>query len=365
MNKKKKSVIWIIGMIILLISCKEKPPVTTIHVELKDLNIDSVAYYVSRDGIGAYPIWGWNRIGLDSLGSAVIKIENPVLNLILIQPATSGFSRTASLFILPGDKYTVTLSTSDSIPLVIIGKDAKVQLFLNDFDYRFRRKYQTGHGDFDQLYSDTDPETILDHFELRMQPDLQKLEAIGKPGDINEIRYKAIIDHVTFTYLKELLSILRQRSYQRETSSLGHYQHVISYPVNIREKAYQDLLAELFKMYPYNLKYFMVNQNYIELLDSYLWYKSLGDSLPVSSQDEELIVAEKYLEPALYELCFASEFGKVSLKEPFSAVERRYDQFKRRFPDSKYLPGINKLLPRLHEIYSRYSPPDISPDTVR
>jgi len=363
MNKNKiLLLISIICLVFIFNSCGEKSNITTIRIEVNNLETDTIHYYLTKEGISAYPLMQWNSISLDSNMNAVIEIESPELNSILIIQDSKEFMKSAFLLIMPGEDYSVKFNPLDSVPLGIGGKYDKGQQFLTDFYNNFNSRYETEIDYFGLIFSDTIPESIINNFETHKGIELDKLEIIYKNKDIDKIRYEIIKDKINYSYLNDLLSRIFRKSRMREIDTLKNYNNAIAYPINIMQSDFQEMLADLFYKYPYDQEYLKLKYDLSDFLFYYLWFKSLNDSSFLSDRDEELKVAEKYLDPFLFELYFASQFGKLSLKEPFEANEMRYDNFKTRYPNSIYLPGIDDLIPRLRSVYYQYYPPEVSAD---
>jgi len=342
-------------------SCVQKTNVTTIQVEVKNIETDTISYYLTKDGIGAYPLWQWNYVGLDSSMNAVIEIENPCLNSILIMPHSSDFRKSAFLLIQPGDYYSVLFDPSDSIQVKINGNYDDGQQFITDF-YYFNTRFETEKEYIGQLYSDTIPESISENFILIKSPHIEKVESIYKNKGIDKRRCEAIRTLINYSYLDNMLSVLFRKSLLKEIDTLEYYNNAVAYPVNLMQNDFQKLLSDLFNEFPNNREYINLYFDLRQHLYYYIWYKSLNDSLSIHDRTEELQLAEKYLDPFLFELYFASQFTILSMKESFEAVEMRLETFKTRYPNSRYLPGIEYIMPFLKQRYYMYYPPEVSSD---
>jgi thiol-disulfide isomerase/thioredoxin len=84
-----------------------------------------------------------------------------------------------------------------------------------------------------------------------------------------------------------------------------------------------------------------------------------------------LHTAEVYLDPYYYQIFFNNYLHAFTLSEPFDSVEARFERFKNLFPESPYIPQLEKDIPRMKKLYERYRPPAVSarkedlPDSVR
>jgi len=345
-------------------SCVQKTNVTTIQVEVNNIEADTINYYLTKDGIGAYPLWQWNYVGLDSSMNAVIEIENPCLNSILIMTHSRNFGKSAFLLILPGDCYSVTLDPSDSIQVKINGNYDEGQQFITDFYNYFNTstRYETENEYIGHLYSDTIPESIMVNFYKNKSPHIEKIESIYQNKGIDKKRCEAIRTLINYSYLDNMLSVLFRKSLLKEIDTLEYYNNAVAYPVNLMQNDFQKLLSDLFNEFPNNREYINLYFDLRQHLYYYIWYKSLNDSLSIHDRTEELQLAEKYLDPFLFELYFASQFTILSMKESFEAVEMRLETFKTRYPNSRYLPGIEYIMPFLKQPYYMYYPPEVSSD---
>jgi len=361
---KKNKILLLISFICLSFifnGCVQKSNTTTIKLEVKNFEADSIIYTVSKDGIGSH-IWLPNSVSIDSNMNAVIEIENPELNSISIWLYSREFKKSAFLFIMPGEEISVTFDLTDTVLITTGGKYEKGLQFITDFENNRMSRHETDKDYFGLLFSDTIPESIKENFENHKGIELDKLETIYENKEIDNIRYKAIKDHINYSYLNELLSTIYRKSFMKEIDTLEYYNNAIAYPINIMQNAFQEMLADLFQKYPVDQEYPKLEGNLSGNLFYYLWYQSLDDPLFLKDRDEELKIAEKHLDPFLFEIYFASQFLKISAKEPFEATEMRYEAFKARYPNSMSLPGIDFMLPRLQSIYYQYYPPDVSAD---
>lgn len=364
-RKRFVQIVFVLSLVIIFSSCR-KTNITTINVEVRNIDADSLCYYISKDGISAYSLWQWSEIALDSNKKASIEIETPELNSILLDllPSSPEFRNQASLFIKGGEEYSVKFDTSDSVSVRIGGEYCKGQQFLTDYRNAYYFDYDKIINFCGLIYSDTLPESILDHFFKQKESDLNELETIYKNKGIDKDRYKAIESHIDISRLNQLFSLIAQKARMKKIDTMEYYNNAIAYPVDNKSSDFRKMYAQLFNEYPYDKEYFKLDFSYQDYLNSYLWFKSLDDSLSMSDSTEELLIAEKYLDPFLFELYFALKLCRVSLKEPFEAVEMRYDNFKSKFPESDYIEGIEKMIPRLRSIYHQFYPPDISSDSV-
>lgn len=358
--KNLNNLIWITGLLLLLFSAckKEQPREAEIRVRLEELDADSVAWYASRNGVMAYPLWEWQRTPTGLSGEAIIRVACSGLNQIMIQPALQGKQRTVFLYILPGDLYTVTISTGSTTPFSIEGPDAALQNFVNQFNMRFNSEGPARYSRLEKLYSENRINDLLDHLELGMQPELQILGSLGDPELFQPIRYRAVADHVEFAHLWEFLSVIRDRAALTKPAILGQYNRVVSYPIDPRNSEVTGMMDQVFTEFPINKKNYLLQHDFINVLDAYTWFHAERDSMTLNNQDDEIAAAKKYLDPPLFELFYALKFGKLDLSQPYSAVERRYRHFKELFPESPYLEGIDNMLPLLKSIYQQYAAED-------
>ena len=356
--------VCVISLFIILSGCEKKANITTINIDVRNIEADSLYCYITKNGLSVYPLWQWTNIALDSNMKAVIEIKNTELNGILLYPNMENIRKRAFLFFLPGEEISVTFDLLDTILVTIEGKYEKGLQLLTDFENNRMSRHETDKDYFYLIYSDTVPESILNHFETHKEIKLDKLEQVYMSKGIDKVRYQAIEDYITLSHLDELFSLISQKSRKKKVDTLEYYNNAIVYPVNNKRSDFQKMYTQLFNEYPYNHEYFKLHDHYSNYLYYYLWFKSLDDSLSMSDSSEELIIAEKYLDPILFELYFATGFGKVSLREPFEAIEMRYETFKSRYPESKFLPGIEHSIPKLRRIYNRYYPSDVSSDEL-
>jgi len=344
---------------IIISSCIQKSNLTRINIEVANIKTDTVNYYLTKDGISAYPLWGWNSIGLDSIMKATIEFENHDLNSILIQLSTRDFGKSALLLIKPGESYTVVFNPTDTVPILIQGKYNRGQQFLTNFYNNFSSIYINDIEYLGLLNSDTIPKSIIMNFENHKREELEALKIISKKKGIDRSRYEAIKAYINYSNISTLLSIISKRSYMKKVDTMEYYNNAVTYPIDIKEKKYQGLLSYLFDKYPHNAENVALSTNYCDYLYYYLWFMSLNDSLSIADMDDEIDIAAKYLDSFLFELYFATTFSRVSLKKPMYGVEMRYEAYKSIFPDSKFLIAIEDILSQYRSLLNRYISPDV------
>lgn len=342
---------------ITFISCNKKPSKTTIHIEVANILTDTVDYYLSKNGIDAYPLWLWNSIGIDTSMQTTIEFDNSELNSIIVKPRSNDHRESAFLFIKPGDNYSIRFDPNNSIPIEINGEYKEGQQFLTEFRNSSYTIYSTEKEYIMKQFTDTVPESIHDNFVKNKAPHIDKIKSIYNSHGIDKERFRAIQTEINYYYFDNLLKLLRQKSQQKELETLKYLNNTVAYPINLLQNDFQKLLDDLFKEYSNNQEHIKLYSNLNQHLENFLWYKSLNDSLPNFDHTDGIEFAEKYLDPYLFELYFASQFTGFSSKEPFMAIEMRYEAFKDIFPNSQYLSVIEHYLPIIQQMYSIYNPP--------
>lgn len=83
-----KNIVFLFSILLLpfITNCKkEGPKPTIIDINIKNLEIDSVRYYASKNGKSLYPFLSWKKAEVDTTGHAKIEFLISEINSILMR----------------------------------------------------------------------------------------------------------------------------------------------------------------------------------------------------------------------------------------------------------------------------------------
>ncbi|HEY5125225.1 MAG TPA: TlpA disulfide reductase family protein [Ignavibacteria bacterium] len=347
------------GLTFLISNCSKNSDLVTIRIQTKNLKIDAVSYYLSEKGFFEAPMIKAKRVGLNADNQVIIKTENRELNALWITSRSNTFIKQALLYLKPGDKYIIIFDSLASTR--IEGKYSKGQQLLTDFFESFPSLFMTNKEYFGKLKSDTIPESLINTVEDQKRKTIDGLDEILRNKEIDDPRYYLIKNEIDYSYINTLLAIIYDRAQLKSEKKEPNYGNVVSYPINLKSKKYQLMLESIFKSYPHNKDQIKLCSKYSDYLFYYLWYNSLNDTINLfADRTDELNFAKKYLDPELYEFYFANQFKSFSLKEPFEAVEFRFNSFKTQFPSSRYLTVLEDILPRMKQYFESVYPSNVN-----
>jgi len=342
-EKLKLSLIF--SIIPLFLGCKPNTTIATINLQVIDNRADSASYYVSRNGFWAYSLWGWNTIQLDSTGSFVITIDDDDGNIILVTPSSENFVDQVLLYVRPGENYDVILDKDPTKRITINGKYADGQKLYTE--YYNKRPPSHRYPLLYEFYSDTIPQNMLVKMEDLLKKDLRLFNEALETRTIDEEFYMIAKTQVEYYYMHELMSILARRNYAKERERLKYADNALIIPIDIKRPEYNSLLGQVFEKYPHNNPMAKLSLRYDIYLLYYLWYKGAGDDLingPWDKKSKKIKCAEKFLDKELFEFYYAKQFESYGPDDRDGAMEKRFEDFKTRFPNSQYLPQVTETV---------------------
>lgn len=356
--KYLRIVFILIPLILIINYCSKKDDEVKINVQVLNYQTDSIAYYASKDGNLAYPIWRWKRAQLDSTGNTELNFSMTMLNsvYIIIDNKANRLpmdKAKASLLVIPGESYEIVFNPEAEKPYSIDGLNYEGQYLYSKLGSQLL---------FDpNIFEIEDPNLVFKIIEDSISTKLESVNELFKNKKIDKEFYDILKTEIEYKLSNILVTYLNYRL-KRNIEQIKSSDNDLNIILNSSEFRY---IEKIFEEYPYDNPYARYLHNYGHYLSSYLSYRSIIDSISTSlipNKDLNLQLAEEYFDPFLFEFYFASQFAGVSIREPIEKMEHRYVAFKASFPQSKYLYGIEELIGWGREIYAEFWPDGISTD---
>ncbi len=367
MKLKVRIILPLVAVILFsLLHCSRQPETTTVEVCFRNSHPDTLRYTLSRDHC-KYPVVEPGKSPVDSAGKAQITIPATGFRTLDIFSPVPRIRQSALLRIMPGEHYAVCFDPDDKNPVTITGTYGEAMQFLSNTFNSINSLEDLPF--FRELYSDTLPDTLLAQFTRKVSALLKHLDELKEAGKIDQVRYRSVRDEITYAYVNRLLSILRKRSQQTTPRKLPFPDSILSLPVNITDVSWRTMLDSLLHQYPLKGEYLPWSTVFQTFQTNYLWGRMVVDSL--KNVQPTLEEAKKMLDPYNFEIYYFTTLFYINLSEPFDSVEARFERFKKLFPESPYIPELEKGLPQMKKMYERYRPPTVSarkedlPDSVR
>lgn len=327
-------------------SCKkEKSNLVTVEIKIEPGVYDSLGYYLSRNQIVAYSLWNFRRAYFDSTGYLRLNMENNNINWFFISFSTKDlddsyedpmFSYKSRVYLLvrPGESYKITYDP-DSVSLFTIEGDYNEgQKFYNNFQILRPTPFNMDVTNTKQLFTD---------LEDTIKKSLAPLKELYKEKRIDRTFFNAAKAQVEYHFAWLVLTGLKFRYSYYKNSELKPPEKMI--PVNVLEEKYFKLIGAIFSMYPYDSKYAPMFSDYGSYLNDYIWFKTLKDTA-FNNRDKlkKVEFAKNLFNKELHEYYFAHQFCSFSLKEGPEMAAMRYKAFLEQYPNSLFIPGIDRLL---------------------
>lgn len=261
------------------------------------------------------------------------------------------------MLIRPGESYRIEYDSSNPSLFKIEGDFGKAQNLYNEFNH----SHGSHQGNW-RTNSDSLPEVFLAHLEDSINNSIKPFLDLFERGDIDSAYYNTVYNQMKYSHANALIGHLayRQRVYNKP--KLRKY-HKEIHPLNISQDDRQRIEEAVFIKYPVIKNEAGILPGFGDYIDKYLMYKTRSDSILISntgSYKERLDLvnmASSYLEEDLVEFYFAHQFGSASSKSgPDSLATYLFIEFKERYPESHFMPGVILNIEGLTGYYAAFYP---------
>lgn len=364
----------ILIVVLSIISCKNgNTGKFTIDIQVPPGEYDSIACYLSQDKIAAYSLWMSEWENFDSTGRIHLEVDQDEITWVFIsffpiRVNDNDYGTRGRVFLLaqPGKSYKIEYDRKHPMLFRISGDEEEAQNSYNMFSHSKMNNYP---GDNWLTNTDSISTNLLKHLNDSIQQTLLPFEKLYDKGKIEEEFYITALTQIEYAHAKAFIYQLRIRQWAYKNPEKRGPPGVI--PLNISDPELIKIMDEVFNQYPVSNRSARMAPSLNLNIDNYLSYKSwtdkevtpLTDSVviwPRSSFSEKMKrvnYASKYLEEDLIEQYFAHQFNSSSLKSgPDSLATFLYLEFKKRYPESPYLPGIMRSVNNLTNHYTAFYP---------
>lgn len=371
---KKFAIPAILAVALSILGCKsENSGKFTIDIQVPSAEYDSIGCYFSRDSIAAYSLWQFEKQIFDSTGNIHMEVDRDEITWVFFTMFTSKYKggddwtkNTVFLLAQPGKSYRIEYDSLFHMLFRIKGDDEEAQNFYNTYSH----SDVNGTPGINWLTnSDSIPKDLLQHLNDSIQQSFSPFQQLYNQGKIDQEFYQTALTQIQYAHSKAFIHQLRMRQNAYKYPHKWRYPGLI--PLAISDKDLIQIIDKVFTSYPVSNRSARMNPDWDQNIDYYLNLKSWTDSevtpltdsmvtWPKSTYYEKMKrvkLADKYIEEDLVEQYFAHQFGSASLKSGADSLATYlYPEFKNRYPDSKYLPGIKRHIHNLTNFYTSYYP---------
>jgi len=345
-----------------IISCKkENTGKVNIDIRVPSEEYDSLSYYLSQDNLTAYGSWEFKKEYFDSTGSIHLSLDTDEISWLFFtfHPNTykgSGYIKQNRVFLLaqPGKQYSIVFDSAYPMLFRINGNFEKAQDLFN----RLSQNQNTSGYDWSKN-SDTRPNAFINHLEDSIAKSIKPFDDLLKRKEIDKTYYNAVYNHIKYSHASGLLNhfSIRQRAYERP-SAFKNYPEI--HPLKISEEDLFHIEEAVYNKYPITKKETGLLPNLGDYMDQYLRHKTRNRNIDYGSYKGRLQLVDassEYLEDDLIEPYFAHQFHSSSMRSgPDSLATFLFIEFKKRYPDSHFMPGIIHSIEGLTGFYAAFYP---------
>jgi len=217
--------------------------------------------------------------------------------------------------------------------------------------------------------TDSISKDLLRHLNDSIRQTLSPFKRLYDRGKINEEYYKTALTQIEYAHAKAFIHQLRIRQWAHKNPDERRRPGVT--PLKISDPELIRIMDEVFNQYPVTNSSARMAPSLKLNIDNYLSYKSwtdnevtpLTDSVVIwprnsfSEKMKRVNYASKYLDEDLIEQYFAHQFSSIPLKSGTDSLATfLYPEFKKRYPESAYLPGIMRSVNNLTNYYTAFYP---------
>ena len=345
-----------------IISCKkENVGNVNIDIQVPSEEYDSLGYYLSQENLTAYGSWEFKSEYFDSTGNMHLRFESDEISWLFFTlfPNTyrgNEYKMLNRVFLLvqPEKHYSIVFDSTYPMLFRINGDDAEAQDLFNRLS-----NYQNSSGYDWSSNSDIRPNAFLHHLEDSIANSIKPFEDLLKTKEIDKSYYNAVYNHIKYSHASGLLNhfSIRQRAFERP-SAFKNYPEI--HPLKISEEDLSHIKEAVYKKYPITKKETGLLPNLGDYIDRYLMLKTRDRDIDYGSYKGRLQLVDassEYLEDDLIEPYFAHQFHSSSMKSgPDSLATYLFVEFKKRYPDSHFMPGIIHSIEGLTGFYAAFYP---------
>jgi len=348
---KRTAIMFVILSIFIFTGCKNNDSEqTVVQIELDNVEIDTIQYYMSKDSKYIYPFWGWIKEAVDSAGTVTIKLENSSLNQLLINVIKDTLYLPIKLLVQPAQEFILKVDPISDELLTISGPSSEGQYFLSMLE-----RYVIYGGSTEEYASDTVPSKLFEILKGEIRKELMPFKLLFEDGKIDGEFYSVVKADIECYNAYKLITTLASKHIIAERIARGGY-CIPSYMKKLRplDSTYFALMDTIFTSYPFDRPEVWLSTQLDHHLGSYVWYKFSSDtSFNHLNDDYERTrqIARKYLESEYYEYFYASSI--VSFVTDLESMQMKYDSFKSEFPASFYSDGIETNIAMIKAMFNR------------
>ncbi|MFN2126608.1 MAG: TlpA family protein disulfide reductase [Anaerolineales bacterium] len=345
-----------------IISCKkENNGKVNIDIKVPSEEYDSLSYYLSQDNLTAYGSWEFQREYFDSTGSKHLSLDTDEISWLFFtfHPNTykgSTYIKQNRVFLLvqTGKQYSIVFDSTYPMLFRINGNFEEAHNLFN----KLSQNQSTSGYDWSEN-SDTRITTFLVHLEDSIANSIKPFDDLLQRKKIDKMYYNAVYNHIKYSHASGLLNhfSIRQRAYERP-SAFKNYPEI--HPLKISDENLSHIEEAVYKKYPITKKETGLLPNLGEYMDQYLRFKTRNKNIDYGSYKGRLQLVDassEYLEDDLVEPYFAHQFHSSSMKSgPDSLATYLFVEFKKRYPDSHFMPGIIHSIEGLTGFYAAFYP---------
>lgn len=357
-----------------IISCKNgNTGKFSIDIQVPPGEYDSIACYLSQDKIAAYPLWMSNWENFDSTGRIHLEVYRDEITWAFIafyplRVNDNDYGTRGRVFLLaqPGKSYMIEYDRKHPMLFRISGDDEQAQNSYNLFGHSKMNNYP---GDNWLTNTDSISTELLKNLNDSIYQTALPFAKLFDEGKIDEEYYETALTQIEYAHVKAFIHQLRIRQWAYKNPDKRKPPGLI--PLNITDPELIRIMDKVFIQYPVSDSSARMAPSLNLNIDNFLRYKSwtdnevtpLTDSVVIwpnnsfSEKMKRVDYASKYLDEGLIEQYFAHQFSSSPLKSgPDSLATFLYLEFKKRYPESPYLPGIMRSVNNLTNHYTAFYP---------
>lgn len=344
-----------------IISCKnESTGIVNIDIQVPSEEYDSLKYYLSQDNLAAYPMLEINTEYFDSTGTINLTFETDEISWLFFTfyPNTyrgSAYKSRNRVFLLvqPGDRYSIAFDSTYPALFRITGDFAEAQVLFNRLSHN-----QNSTGYDWVLNSDTKPAEFILHLEDSIANSIKPFDDLLESKEINKTYYNAVCNHIKYSHASGLINHFPIRRSAFEHPSFRK-RHPEIYPLRISDEQLFRIEERVYKKYPISKNETGLLPGLDEYIDNFIRHKTKSKTIDYTAKGklEKVHIASSLIDDSLLEMYFASQFSSsVSKYGPDSLATYLFIEFKKRYPDSPFMPGVIHCIQGLTSFHVAFYP---------
>ena len=344
-----------------------------IDIQVPPGEYDSIGCYFSRDSIAAYSLWLFERELFDSTGNIHMEVERDEITWVFIsihplkvRDNDNGNRGRVFLLAQPGKSYKIEFDPKYPMLFRIKGDNEEAQNFYNKFGHS---KMNNHPGSNWLTNTDSIAIDLLEHLNDSIQQTLLPFKRLHDLEKIDDEFFQTALIQIQYAHTKAFIHQLRIRQWAYKEPHKRR-SHDLT-PLRISDPELIQIMDQVFNRYPISNQSARMAPALNRNIDNYLSLKSWTDSrenalsdsvvtwprMYFSEKMKRINLAEKYLDEDLVEQYFAHQFGSYPSKSGADSLATYlYTEFKKRYPDSQYLPGIMSNVNNLTRFYTTFYP---------